>query len=479
MSKNHLLGHLLAWMHAQNLVMRILHTADWHLGQNFFGYDRSREHEVFLNWLLDRVEEYRPDALLVAGDVFDGPNPPASSQRRYYSFLSRLTEMDSHVQTVIIAGNHDSAARLEAAVPLLEDRRVFVRGFLPSLGEGRYEFSKLLLPLYDRQGRRTWCMAVPFLRMGEMDMLAGLRQQAGENGTGGVTGALATDVPEPGVCPEDSGNPNRYRMGVESVFDGLYQALSCCRQEGERAVILAHLQATGSEISEEDRSERIVIGGVESVLPEVFDKKIDYVALGHLHRAQKVSGREHVRYAGAPLPMSFAETRYRQGIYLVDMEEGKEVEIERIEFAPPVPLLRLPERPAALAEVLSCLSSLPEIREEREPESSRGASPDGQPDRRPYLEVRICESHPSVFMKEQIGQALEHKAVRLAKLVLENPHPESADREMLRLDMKSLGPMELAEKLYRKQHGEELPSDLQQLLLRVISEVEQENVGMV
>ena len=91
-------------------------------------------------------------------------------------------------------------------------------------------------------------------------------------------------------------------------------------------VAMGHLQATGSEISKEDRAERTIIGGVEGVMPEAFSERIAYAALGHLHRAQRVSGREWLRYAGAPLPMSFAERNNKQGVHLVTLCEERTIE---------------------------------------------------------------------------------------------------------------------------------------------------------
>ncbi|MBR5813390.1 MAG: exonuclease subunit SbcD, partial [Bacteroidaceae bacterium] len=88
--------------------MKIIHTADWHLGQTFFGYERYSEHRVFLNWLSNVVKERNIDLLLIAGDVFDSPNPSAEAQRMFYSFLTRITGENKELQVIITAGNHDS-----------------------------------------------------------------------------------------------------------------------------------------------------------------------------------------------------------------------------------------------------------------------------------------------------------------------------------------------------------------------------------
>src|SRR5687767_10085975 len=108
--------------------MRLLHTSDWHLGQNLHNYDRAYEHQCFLDWLVDTLADERIDALLIAGDVFDNANPAASAYRQLYRFLQRARARVPHLQVVVIAGNHDSPGRLEAPTPLLEAHGTVVIG---------------------------------------------------------------------------------------------------------------------------------------------------------------------------------------------------------------------------------------------------------------------------------------------------------------------------------------------------------------
>lgn len=244
--------------------MKLLHTADWHLGQTFFDYDRREEHILFLQWLREQVKAHEVDVLLVAGDVFDSPNPSAESQKMYYRFLCEITAENKELQIIIIAGNHDSAARLEAPNPLLENLNITVRGVVKRSVDGEIDFNHLIVPL--RKG--GYCLTVPYLRQG--------------------------DYPE----------AETYAQGVQKMYQALYEQI----KERELPIIaMGHLQATGSEISENDRLERTVIGGLECISPDSFAKEIAYTALGHLHRGQQVSKRENVRYSGSPLPMSFAE----------------------------------------------------------------------------------------------------------------------------------------------------------------------------
>ena len=149
-------------------MIRILHTADWHLGQTFFGYDRTEEHEAFLDWLAGEILRQEIDALIIAGDVFDVSNPSAASQSIYYRFIYRVTAENPNLQIVIVAGNHDSAARLEAPLPLLQAMRTEVRGVVRKLEGGAVDYDHLCVELKNRQGEvELLCMAVPFLRQGD------------------------------------------------------------------------------------------------------------------------------------------------------------------------------------------------------------------------------------------------------------------------------------------------------------------------
>ena len=148
--------------------LKIIHTADWHLGQTFFGYDREEEHDAFLSWLVEALVEHEADVLLVSGDVFDVANPSASAQRRFYGFLREANRRNPHLQIVITAGNHDSAARLESPLPLLEELNTSIVGVVRRTAEGVIDFDALTIPLYNKEGRReAWCLAVPYLRQGD------------------------------------------------------------------------------------------------------------------------------------------------------------------------------------------------------------------------------------------------------------------------------------------------------------------------
>jgi exonuclease SbcD len=395
--------------------MKIIHTADWHLGQTFFDYDRKGEHLVFLEWLKKQLRELSVDVLLIAGDVFDSPNPSAESQRMYYHFLRDVTAENPGLQVIIIAGNHDSAARLEAPSPLLEGMNVSVRGIIKRLENGEIDFNHLIIPLI----KGGYCLAVPYLRQG--------------------------DYPD----------AETYALGVRSMYEAVYDAV---KSSDEPIIALGHLQATGSEVSENDRSERTIIGGLECVSPDSFAQGISYTALGHLHRAQRVSGRENVRYAGAPLPMSFAEKNNKQGVTLIEIEIDSETRIERIEFDTPVKLLSIPAEPRLLSDVLNEISTLPDG------EINEVSS---------YLEIKILITEPEPSLRHQIEEALKTKSVRLARIVANTPKRGSETKVITYEELQTINPMDMATDVFRRRFGgEEMPEKMKSLLQSVIQEVE-------
>ncbi|HSP57342.1 MAG TPA: exonuclease subunit SbcD, partial [Halomonas sp.] len=150
-------------------MLRLIHTADWHLGQSFHGQERHTEHRAFLAWLLDTLEERQADALLVAGDVFDVVNPSLQAQALLYDFIVGAHERLPRLDIVMIAGNHDSGNRIELPAPLMRRLRTHALGRVSWLDDGRLDAERLLVPLTDSEGQtRAWCLALPFLRPAEV-----------------------------------------------------------------------------------------------------------------------------------------------------------------------------------------------------------------------------------------------------------------------------------------------------------------------
>lgn len=398
------------------IMIRILHTADWHLGQTFFGYDRTEEHEVFLNWLAEEIHQKEIDALIIAGDVFDVSNPSAASQSMYYQFIYRVTAENPYLQIVIVAGNHDSAARLEAPLPLLQAMRTEVRGVVRKLEGGEIDYDHLTVELKNRKGEvELLCMAVPFLRQGDY----------------------------PAVQTE--GNP--YAEGVRELYAQLLQRLWKRRTENQAILAIGHLQATGSEIAEKDYSERTVIGGLECVSPEAFSEQIAYTALGHIHKAQRVSGRENVRYAGSPIPMSFAEKHYHHGVVMVTFDGGCAVDIERLECPKLIPLVSVPNgEPVSPEAILEALKELPETEAVA-----------------PYLEVKVLLEEPEPMLRQEIEDALADKNYRLARIVSTyrtETGNATKENENWKRGLQEMSPLQIAQSAFEKIYQVEMPVEL-------------------
>ena len=149
--------------------MKILHTADWHIGQLFHEYDRTYEHQQFLNWLDGTLVSEQIDVLLISGDVFDLSNPSAASVKMFYSFLNKAVNANPDLQIIITAGNHDSAARLESPKPLLESSNIHIIGLVEKTEDGSIDYDKLIISLKDKHGTtQAWCLAVPFFTHGRL-----------------------------------------------------------------------------------------------------------------------------------------------------------------------------------------------------------------------------------------------------------------------------------------------------------------------
>lgn len=414
------------------MALKLIHTADWHLGQTFFGYDREVEHEAFLGFLTNLLVERETDVLLIAGDVFDVANPSAGAQRRFYRFLREANRLNPGLQIVIIAGNHDSAIRLEAPNPLLEELNTSIVGIVGRTDSGEIDLGSLIVPLRNRAGEpEALCLAVPFLRQG--------------------------DYP---AAPE--GEPDSYVAGIGRMYRRLYAYADALRNPGEAIVALGHLHATGAELSEDDRSERAIMGGLESVSADTFDTGIAYTALGHIHKAQRIGGREAVRYAGSPLPMSFSEKNYRHQVIAVEIEEGNAVSVEAIGIPRVTDLTRMPDSPLPPEEVLRCLAGLPEPGE------------DADESRWPYLEIRVLLTEPDPTFRHRVEEALRGKAVRLTSIVPSYPRREgeAGTKPLSYNDLRKIAPLDMLRHTFAVKYGGELPGEIETLFNEVMREVD-------
>lgn len=305
-------------------MLRILHTSDWHLGQFFIGKSREAEHRAFFRWLCDTVTAQQIDVVLVAGDIFDTTTPPSYARELYHQLIVDLQPLG--VQLVLLGGNHDSVAVLHESAELLRClNTVVVPGYVA-------EISKHLLTLHNKAGEPAAVLAaVPFLRPRDLSQRADFRSSSGV---------------------EAADKQLQLQQQISQVYQELYQAALLQAETlspGAPLPVIAtgHLTTVGASSTESVRE--IYIGTLDALPASAFPP-FAYIALGHIHQAQKVGGSEFIRYSGSPLALSFDEARQQKYCLLVSFEADA-VQVEAL----PLPRFQ------PLCSVKSDLASLPAL----------------------------------------------------------------------------------------------------------------------
>ncbi|MEL0554315.1 exonuclease subunit SbcD [Raoultella lignicola] len=294
--------------------MRIIHTSDWHLGQNFYSKSRAAEHSAFLDWLLSNAQQHEVDAIIVAGDIFDTGSPPSYARELYNHFVVQLQQ--AGCQLVVLAGNHDSVATLNESRDIL--------AFLKTTVVANAGHAPFILPLRDGTPGAVFC-PVPFLRPRELVI-----SQAGHS----------------------SGEKQQQLLSaISDYYQQQYQ--QACDLRGDRPLpIIAsgHLTTVGA--SKSDAVRDIYIGTLEA-FPASHFPPVDYIALGHIHRAQLVGGNEHIRYSGSPISLSFDETGKSKSVNLVTFTDGHLTDVSPLTVPVTQPLAVLKGDFASISEQLT------------------------------------------------------------------------------------------------------------------------------
>lgn len=429
-------------------MLRLVHTSDWHLGHALHGLAREHEHACFLRWLEEVLADERPQALLITGDVFDTATPSARAERALFDFLARVRAAHADLQVIVLGGNHDSAPRLEAPASVLAALGVHVVASLQRPVGRALDLGRLVVPLRGDDGQvAAWAAVVPFLRPADLPP----RGEAGE-------GALAPD----------QGPRDPTLAGVQAVYEEVLAGARARRAPGQALVATGHLTLVGADPS--DESERPVMGGLAALTDDLFPADVAYVALGHLHKAQAVGGREGVRYAGSPLPLSMTEADYAHQVVVVDLE-GERLAAVRARAVPrTVPLLRLPApgAPADPDAVLATLSALP----------GGGPPAAGEPDLRALLEVRLSADAPDPGLRRRVEEALEGKAARLVRLSVTTPLASDAPRTLAEAApharLSELEPHDVFARCWQRERGDAPGPDVIAAFEALLAEVRRE-----
>ncbi|MDP2573389.1 exonuclease subunit SbcD [Vibrio penaeicida] len=274
--------------------MRIIHTSDWHLGQNFYTKSRKNEHQAFLDWLLEQITVHQVNALIVAGDIFDTGSPPSYAREMYNQFVVALQK--TQCALVVLGGNHDSVSVLNETKQILAYLNTHV------IASSLEENDQQVIELKDDKGDiGALLCAIPFLRPRDLVV-----SQSGESSIDKKV-ALADAI----------------KTHYASVYNhALIRQKELQRASSDRAIPIVatgHLTAMGVKQSESVRD--IYIGSLEGFAADGFPPA-DYIALGHIHRPQIVAKKEHIRYCGSPIPLSFDELKSEKQVLLLDFEQN-------------------------------------------------------------------------------------------------------------------------------------------------------------
>ena len=353
------------------MAVHFFHTSDWHLGQFFYNHSRQYEHEQFLTWLLEQIKQKQPNALLIAGDIFDVINPASAAQKQLYQFLADAHALAPHMQTLMIAGNHDSGYRIEQVEPLLEKYNAKTVGVIRWNEDKSLDIEHLLQPIYDvDQNIVAWCLSLPFLRSAE------------------ITGF------------------NEHTSNSQNAISYLHQQLiseAKKRKTDDQALILmSHAHMQGGETSDSERP--IIIGNEEALSTALFDEVIDYVALGHLHKPQKVQ-HAHIRYSGSPIPLSFSEINYKHQVVEVTIDPSKPAEYQLQFEALHIPRsIQLHRIRGELNEVFAQLQAL-------------ASGKIDNIDQREYIDIEYhTDTPPRPNLRQQFEDVLPKERYRLVKI---------------------------------------------------------------
>lgn len=341
--------------------MKLLHTSDWHLGKPLCGKRRTEEQAEFLDWLAGLILRESVDLLLVAGDVFDTGTPGSGVQRLYYRFLCSVAE--SGCSVVVVAGNHDSPSLLDAPSDILGYMNVFVLGVadpereVVSIVDGDDEVIALV-------------GAVPYLR--------------------------ERDIRSSSWSDDPMDRDRALALGIEEHYSRIFEAMEKKSESkpGVPRIAMGHLFAAGGKVKEDDGSRDLYVGGLGRVGVDLFPDWLDYVALGHLHGAQIVGGRERCRYSGSPMTLGFGESGSEKSVYLVDLD-GPDFSCRAV----PVP---------SRAEIVSLEGNRHVL---------SGALSDLVLAGRPCLvEAVLCEDVPFSSLREDLESIVEGSSVELLRV---------------------------------------------------------------
>ncbi len=263
--------------------MKILHTADWHLGKILHKHDLDDAFTLFFEWLLNLIKEEKVDLILISGDVFDLANPSAKDRKQYFDCLKQLHASGTHI--VITGGNHDSVGLLNAPNELLSLMNIDI------VGGATKNLEDEIVVIKDKEAKpKLVIAAVPFLR--DKDLRKKEDKESYKNRTEAI------------------------QVGIQKHYQHIGE-LCESKYPGIPSIAMGHLYAKGSITSESERE--IHVGNAAVVESSIFPSSFSYIALGHIHKPQIIGGNEHIRYSGSPIALSFSEKEDKKQVVIIEL----------------------------------------------------------------------------------------------------------------------------------------------------------------
>ncbi|OAV44701.1 exonuclease SbcCD subunit D C-terminal domain-containing protein [Lewinella sp. 4G2] len=393
--------------------MRILHTADWHLGHRLYNHDRTPEHAAALQWLEGLIEREAIDVVIVAGDVFDVSNPSNQARQLYYQFLSRLLATDV-AAAIVVGGNHDSPSMLDAPREVLQELNLHVVGAARSQVQ-----SQVVTIRTNREGEEEELIvaAVPFLR--ERDVRSA---KFGESPDERMTGI---------------------KQGIQDHFTEIGAAAVATRSANTVPILATGHLFVGGATDSEDKKSHIYQADENNIDAGNFPNCFDYVALGHVHRAQSVNGQDNIRYCGSLVPLTFVEGMSDRSVRIVDIgKAGEPVSSRKI----PVPTAR---------KLYRLHGTLDVVKAKLRAAVAEHLNREGEDILTPWAEVRVLTDDRIHDLPEQLAATVLEVAA---------PEPVREPIKFLRRSQERLSPAPAAAPQQTKQLDELSPVDVFQLL---------------
>lgn len=395
--------------------MKFIHTSDWHLGKSLEGHSRLEEQEKFCNDFIDLVRGSDVDMVIIAGDVYDTSNPPAQAEKLFYRTVSELAENGKRC-VFVIAGNHDNPERLAAASPLAHEQGIVILGMPNSYTDPqKYDGFEIV---YSESG----CVE---LKINDESVVLATLPYPSEKRLNEVL--------------SNSGEDNDRQKSYSEKIGEIFEERTSRFRDDSINIVVSHLFVLGGETTDSERP--IELGGSLIVNTKNLPQNAQYIALGHLHKPQKVSDRLNAYYSGSPLQYSKDERSYSKGANIVDLKAGEKPEIEQIYFRNYKPI-----------EVFKCNGieealSLCEENKDRDIWS--------------YFEIKTDEvlSQSDIKqMKETLKDIIEIRPIIIAQ----------EQEEVVDMKEKSMG--ELFKEFYTFSKGVNPKGELMDLFLEIISE---------